>query len=132
MKEIDKLAWIHIKDKQFLSTRSKGKDIYYIPGGKREAGESDDQALIREIKEELTIDLTLESITYLGTFKGQAHGMPAGVQVKMTCYEAEFTGEIQAASEIDEVVWFNHKDKLKSSPVDQIIIDWLKTEGRIE
>ena len=132
MKEIDKLAWIYIKDKQFLSTRSKGKDTYYIPGGKREVGESDEQALTREIKEELTIDLTPESITYLGTFRDQAHGMPEGVQVKMTCYEAEFTGEIQAGSEIEEVVWLNHKDKEKSSPVDQIIIDWLKAEGRIE
>jgi hypothetical protein len=41
MKYIDKLAWIHIVDRQILSTRSKGKDTYYIPGGKREGDESD-------------------------------------------------------------------------------------------
>ncbi len=33
MKEIDKIALIYVKDGQILSTLSKGKDTYYIPGG---------------------------------------------------------------------------------------------------
>ena len=57
MKLIDKLAWIEIKDKMILSTKTYGKDKYYIPGGKREKGETDEQALYREIKEELSIDI---------------------------------------------------------------------------
>jgi 8-oxo-dGTP diphosphatase len=59
---IDKLAWCCIKDKRLLGARSKGKNIYYIPGGKREEGESDHEALIREIKEELSVDLKPETI----------------------------------------------------------------------
>ena len=55
MKIIDKLAWIELKDKSILSTKSYGKDKYYIPGGKREIGETDEQALIREINEELSV-----------------------------------------------------------------------------
>jgi len=39
MKIIDKLAWIEIKDGKILSTKSFGKEKYYIPGGKREAAE---------------------------------------------------------------------------------------------
>ena len=50
---IDKLAWLTFKDQQLLCARSHGKHIYYIPGGKREAGESDEAALMREIEEEL-------------------------------------------------------------------------------
>ncbi|MFD2512564.1 NUDIX domain-containing protein [Pontibacter locisalis] len=57
MKLIDKLAWIEIRDGKILSTRSKGRTKYYIPGGKREAGETDFQALYREIQEELSINL---------------------------------------------------------------------------
>lgn len=34
MKEIDKIALLYVKD---LSTLSKGKDIYYLLGGKNEA-----------------------------------------------------------------------------------------------
>ncbi|WP_308287346.1 NUDIX domain-containing protein [Actinomadura parmotrematis] len=38
-----------------LSTRSRGKDVWYLPGGKREAGESDERTLLREIAEELAV-----------------------------------------------------------------------------
>ena len=57
MKEIDKIAFIYIKDSKILSTLSKGKDTYYIPGGKREENETDEETLIRECKEELTINI---------------------------------------------------------------------------
>lgn len=127
-KVIDKLAWIHLVDRKILSTRSKGKDTYYIPGGKREGDETDQEALIREIKEELKVDLIPESIKYVGTFEAQAHGHTEGIVVRMTCYSASYEGELQPDSEIDEVVWFQHKDKERSSPVDKIIFDWLKEQ----
>ena len=38
---IDKIALLYIKDGKVLSSLSKGKDKYYFPGGKREAGETD-------------------------------------------------------------------------------------------
>lgn len=63
---IDKLAWVHLRDQKILCARSKGNDTYYFPGGKREAGESDHAALLREIKEELNVDLHPETLTYLG------------------------------------------------------------------
>lgn len=126
---IDKLAWIYLKDKKILSTRSKGKDTYYIPGGKRDPGESDEAALIREIKEELTIDLIPETIKHVGTYEAQAHGKLEGTVVRMTCYSADFTGSIAPSSEIEEVVWFTHADKDKSSAVDKIIFDDLAQKG---
>jgi len=58
---VDKLAFIELKNKKVLETLSRGKDIWYIPGGKRDEGESDQQALIREIKEELLVDLIPET-----------------------------------------------------------------------
>jgi hypothetical protein len=45
---IDKLAWIELRDKKVLETLSKGKDTWYIPGGKRENGESDEAALVQQ------------------------------------------------------------------------------------
>lgn len=62
MRTIYKSAWIHIKDRKVLFLRAHGKDIPYMPGGKREAGESDEDALVREIKEELSLDLLPETI----------------------------------------------------------------------
>ena len=86
---IDKLAYIYVKDKKVLVTLSKGKDAWYIPGGKREGDESDEQALTREIKEELSVNVRHESIHLYGVFRAQAHGKPEGTIVRMTCYTAD-------------------------------------------
>lgn len=123
---IDKLAWILIREKQLLGARSRGKDTYYIPGGKREPGETDQEALTREIKEELNIDLQPESIAFLGQFEAQAHGKPEGTLVRMLCYTADFSGEIRAASEIEEVKWLHYADKEQCSLVTRLIFEYLK------
>jgi len=130
---IDKLAWIYIKDRKILSTRSKGKDAWYIPGGKREQKESDQEALVREIKEELTVDLFPETLSYLGTFKAQAHGKPEGVFVQMTCYTGNYKGELKPSSEIEEMAWLtSDTDPNLLSPVDRIIFAYLKEKDLID
>ncbi|GHO48166.1 NUDIX hydrolase [Ktedonospora formicarum] len=126
---IDKLALIYIVGGRILSTRSKGKDTYYLPGGKREGAETDQETLIREIKEELTVDILPETIEFVGQFEAQAHGKAEGMIVQMRCYSAQFSGELQAASEIEEVVWLSYTDRARTSPVDQIIFDYLKEKG---
>ena len=131
MKMIDKLAWIEIQDQKILMTRSKGKDKFYIPGGKREPGENDHQALIREIKEELSVDLIESSLKFYGVFEAQAHGQPAGVRVKMQCYTGSYEGTLAADSEIEEIVWLSYVDKDKTGFVDQLIFEKLKENNLI-
>lgn len=128
---IDKLAYIRIEGGKVLSTLSKGKDVWYIPGGKREGDETDQDALIREVEEELTVKLRPETIKHYGTFEAQAHGKPQGTIVRMTCYEADFDGELKASSEIAEIDFVNYEWKDKSSPVDVLIFDDLKAKGLI-
>ncbi len=129
MKLINKIAWIELQDGKILSTRSKGKDAYYIPGGKREAGESDQDTLLREIKEELSVAIQQDSIAYVGTFQAQAHGHATGTEVKMLCYTAQYTGNLAASAEIEEVVWLRYRDRDQVSPVDKLIFDWLFQQG---
>ncbi len=130
-KLIDKIAWIYTKEGRILSTRSKGKDKYYIPGGKREQGESDLQTLAREIKEELSVAILEPTVSYLGTYQAQAHGHAEGILVQMTCYTAEYEGELKADSEIAEIVWLTTEDMEDISPVDQIIFADLHEKGMI-
>lgn len=131
MKEIDKIAFLYFRNKKILSTLSKGKDTYYIPGGKRQNNETDKETLIRECKEELTINIKPDTIKYYGTFQAQAHGKAEGIIVKMTCYMAEFEGELKADNEIQEITWLDYKDVEKVSPVDKLIFKDLLDKGFI-
>ena len=70
MKTIYKSAAMVIKDNTFLMVRKKGKDIWTNLGGKLEKGESNEQALFREIKEELSCDAKI--IKYLSDFENKA------------------------------------------------------------
>jgi len=54
---IDNVALVHIHDRKLLVARSRGKDRWYLPGGKREPGESDEETLTREIREELSVEM---------------------------------------------------------------------------
>lgn len=129
---IDKLAYIYIKDKEILMSLSRGKDTYYIPGGKREGDETDKEALIREVKEELTVDLIPATIEHYGTFTAQAHGKPEGVKVRMICYTASFTGEFKPWREIQDIAYYTYAQRDIVGPVDQLIFDDLKKKGLIK
>lgn len=122
---IDKIAWIYIENGQILCARSNGKDTYYLPGGKREAGETDEETLVREIEEEISVRIIPESISYYGTFEAEAHGKAEGVTVKMSCYIADYEGTLTPASEIEELSWLSYSDRDRVSVVTQIIFDQL-------
>lgn len=129
MPVIDKIAWIRFDAGRILSTRSRGKDVYYLPGGKREPGETDLQTLVREIDEELAVAITPETAQHFGTFQAQAHGHAAGIVVRMTCYTAGYRGTLTPSSEIEEIVWLTYADRGRVSPVDQVIFDHLHETG---
>lgn len=131
MKIIDKLAWLEIKDMKILVARSKGKETFYIPGGKREHQETDAEALIREIQEELSVRLNRDSLKYYGTFSAQAHGHAEGIIVQMTCYQGEYNGTLKAAAEIEEMAWLTYDEMDRTSHVDKIIFKDLRSEGLI-
>ena len=129
---IDKIAWLYIKDRKVLSTRSKGKDVYYFPGGKREGDETDLQTLVREIREELSVELHPETARLYGVFEAQAHGKAEGITVRMTCYTASYSGVLRPASEIGEMIWFTSEGAEHSSPVDKLIFADLKAKNLID
>ncbi|MGC7096379.1 NUDIX hydrolase [Amycolatopsis lurida] len=126
---IDKIAWIHLRDGKILGARSHGKDTFYLPGGKRDPGESDLQTLTREIEEELTVTIVPGSVAEVGTFSAQAHGKADGVEVRMTCYTADYEGTLRASQEIEEIGWLTYADRDHLSPVGRLVFDHLHEAG---
>lgn len=129
---IDKLAFIELNDRKVLETKSRGKDTWYIPGGKREGNESDEEALVREIREELTVEIDPATITHYGTFEARAHGKPEGTMIRMACYQAKYAGELKPSAEIELMDWFDYSKKNLTSPVDNLIFDDLKARNLID
>ena len=132
MSAIDKLAWIHINDGRLLAARSRGKDAFFLPGGKRESGESDEEALIREVREELTVALNRDTLRPLHVFEAQAHGQPEGVVVRMTCFTGDYSGTLQPSAEIEEIAWLTYADRERMSLVMRNIVDWLRDRGEMQ
>ena len=129
---IDKLAFIELRGRKVLETKSRGKDTWYIPGGKRDGDETDQQALIREIKEELSVDIDPATIVHYGTFEAQADGKPEGTVVRMTCYLAKYSGELSPSAEVEHMDWLDYSKKSLVSPVDKLIFDDLKEKDLID
>jgi 8-oxo-dGTP pyrophosphatase MutT (NUDIX family) len=118
---IDTVAWVRLEDGKVLCARPRGRDIFYIPGGKREAAETDLQTLVREIAEELTVVLLPGTVRHVGIYEAD--------QVRMSCYTGEYQGILTASSEIDELAWFSYADRSRVPPVDQLLFDDLHVAG---
>lgn len=125
---IDTVAWVHLDDGKILCARPRGKDVFYIPGGKREGPETDLQALLREIAEELTVALLPQTVEHVGVYEAAG---PDGTMVRMSCYTGDFTGTLAAAAEIAELAWFSYADRHLVPCVDQLLFDRLRAAGQL-
>ncbi|MEM6254372.1 MAG: NUDIX domain-containing protein [Cyanobacteria bacterium P01_D01_bin.156] len=129
-KIIDKVGWILIQDQKLLCVRSYGKTLFYIPGGKRESGESDRKTLSREIQEELSVTIASE-ISYLDTFSAPADGKNADVIVTVKCYQADFLGKLQPSAEIEEMKWLGSGDLALCSKATIAILNNMIDKGLV-
>ncbi|NKY55600.1 NUDIX hydrolase [Nocardia flavorosea] len=97
-------ALAHIRDRRLIQTRSVGKSVFYMAGGKIDTGETALQALHREIREELGVGVA--EVSELGVFRAEAYGHASGTRLHMTCFLAEVTGEPKPTGEIAEFRYF--------------------------
>lgn len=129
---IDVVAWIYIRDRQILCARTRGNDVFYLPGGKQEKGESDWEALRREVQEELNVNLIAETFTELIVVQEVAHGYTEPTQVTMRCFGADYKGEIMASSEIEAIAWLRYRDLDQCAPATQRVLEYLYQQQWID
>lgn len=130
METVHKSAWIHVVDRKMLFLRSKGKDIFYLPGGKPEAGETREEALVREIKEEAAVDLLSETVELVMQFTMPAHGRH-NTNVAISAFYAHHEGDIVPTSEIEEVGWFDSEEEEMVPSAGKVILKWLKEQDLV-
>ena len=122
MHEINSVAWVYQKNNKVLCVKSKGKDKFFIPGGKLDYNESNEAALQREIYEELSLNLLPESISHFITIKEVAYGLN-NTLVNMHCFTAHFHGEIQVNSEIETFMWISLENIDLCAPAAQRVLE---------
>ncbi len=103
---ITKAAGILISDRKLLFVRPYSKTMFFAPGGKPDAGETLEEALVRELAEELDIQVNRADLAHMATYSAEAAGQPGKV-VEMHCYLVKsWEGDVAAQAEIAELAWF--------------------------
>ena len=117
-------AVIKRNNKIFVTQRGYGefKDGWEFPGGKVEKGETKEEALIREIKEEL--DTVIKVDSYLDTIE---YDYP-DFHLSMDCFVCSIVEGHLVLKEHEDSKWIKKEeiDTLNWLPADLIIIDKVK------
>ena len=124
MKLIEVVAAIIRKDgKIFATQRGYGdfKDWWEFPGGKIESGESPEQALVREIREELSTDIIIEKL-----LRTVEYDYPK-FHLTLHCYLCTLTSDSLHLNEHEAARWLSKDDihTVKWLPADEEVLEML-------
>ena len=130
MKTIEVVAAIIKKDdKIFITKRSYGEfiDMWEFPGGKVEVGESREEALIREVKEELELDIN--NLEYLTTVD---YDYP-NFHLTMHCFICEICGGELVLNAHNDAKWVSLEElsTQKWVPADVEVVEKILNDFKI-
>lgn len=122
MKQIEVVAAIIIKDSEVFATQrgyGEFKDWWEFPGGKIEMGECPQEALKREIKEELNADISVGEL--LDTVEWDYPNF----HLTMHCFVCTLESESLHLNEHEAATWLTKEtlDSVQWLPADLILIN---------
>lgn len=123
---------VHVEAGRLLVVRSRNKKAFYLPGGKIEPGESLEEALLREVSEELGVEAARPEV--LKRYVAAAYGEGEGAMVDMTCFTAQLEGTPRPAGEIAELTYVTrdeYREHAETAPAIHEVLDDLVASGRV-
>ena len=94
-----------LQDGRLLIVRKQGQEFWAIPGGHVEGEETVRETVVRELQEELQVDIAEDDFRVLGVFTDRAAGSKEDFQ--LTLCAGDVIGTPSPASEIEEYIWFD-------------------------
>jgi len=104
---------IALKKNRLLLAYSNNKKAWYLPGGKVDPGEMPQQAIRREIQEELNIDLDPLGLQFHCHISAPAYGEQNNVIMEQDCYLYDLQEAPTPSAEIGDVRYFSLEEYVK-------------------
>jgi len=115
MTKLPTVGLIALKDNKILLAFSKNKKAWYLPGGKIDANETAVQALRREVKEELNMDVDPDKLKFYCHISVEAYGEKEQLMMEQDCFLYEIDQNIVPGNEIEAVAYFNRQTYMKEA-----------------
>ncbi len=131
MPKVLKIATACLLDEagRLLIVRKRGTHMFMLPGGKNEPGESPLATLVRELQEELDLEVEPTAFQPLGHFQSRAANEPDH-WVEADVFVGSLHSSVKAQAEIEELAWLDllaqHQCELAPLLREQIIPTLLK------
>ena len=130
MKQIEVVAAIIHDDEGRIFATQRGygdfKDWWEFPGGKMESGETLEEALKREIREELSTEICVDE--FLCTVE---YDYPM-FHLTMHCYLCSLLTDALHLNEHEAARWLTHEelDSVKWLPADKVVVEELSLDTK--
>ncbi len=117
------------KGQVLIAKRKKGKKLggyWEFPGGKIEKGESPEKSLIRELKEEMNLEIEV------GNFVGENIHYYDEVAIRLLAYKGKITGGDIKLVDHEECAWVDLQDlrEVELAPADVPFVEMLVNGSR--
>jgi 8-oxo-dGTP pyrophosphatase MutT (NUDIX family) len=124
-----------IKNRELLLAFSSNKRCFYLPGGKIDDGETPQEALSREIAEELETNIEPGLFIYYTHITAAAYGETKGIIMEQDCFFSKIDIHPRASGEIEQLKFFSLSEYLQEenkAPGAIQILEQLKRDGYID
>jgi 8-oxo-dGTP diphosphatase len=129
--EIEVVAAAVIEERRLLLvSKREAPDVFYLPGGKRDAGEHELACLRRELAEELGV-APLDPVRWREVIAPAA--LEPGTRLRMTVYLTRLGGEPTVSGELAQLRWWRLDDRARLAPaIERHVVPGLRAAELID